>query len=265
MILWEKYSSSHSIFSNDSPVVWKYTTVLIINSWSTFRQKIEKAMRAHPVRLNSVRLRIQQVIKHNETLLIECQGDKLHIKNAVLLQKGELCWYKTISHTIPVKEGVSISCSGSCNGFLEFFQFATFQLFISWGVEIPLGMQTFNLRFSSLYVSLGTRTFTITLMNTSTNNQISICHFNIWTCLAFASKRHKPPRYKRKFVSVGYNFVSDGYSFVAYARQQGKLKSEREKWHCGFLTSSPHYSVLQHWALESRGWGEGGSWKLPWS
>ena len=102
-------------------------------------------------------------------------------------------------------------------------------------------MQTFNLRFSSLYVSLGTRTFTITLMNTSTNNQISVCHFNIWTCLAFASKRHKPPRYKRKFVSVGYNFVSNGYSFVAYARQQGKLKSERDKWHCGFLTSSPHY------------------------
>ena len=56
MILWEKYSSSHSIFSNDSPVVWKYTTVLIINSWSTFRQKIEKAMRAHPVRLNSTRI-----------------------------------------------------------------------------------------------------------------------------------------------------------------------------------------------------------------
>ena len=56
MILWEKYSSSHSIFSNDSPVVWKYTTVLIINSWSTFRQKIEKAMIAHPVRLNSTRI-----------------------------------------------------------------------------------------------------------------------------------------------------------------------------------------------------------------
>ena len=97
-----------------------------------------------------------------------------------------------------------------------------------------LGMQTFNLRFSSLYVSWGTRTFTITLMNTSTNNQISVCHFNIWTYLAFASKLHKPHWCKRKFVSEGCNFV-------AYARQQGKSKSEREKWHYGFLTYSPHH------------------------
>ena len=71
-------------------------------------------------------------------------------------------------------------------------------------------------------------------MNTSTNNQISVCHFNIWTYLAFASKLHKPHWCKRKFVSEGCNFV-------AYARQQGKSKSERKKWHCGFLTYSPHH------------------------
>ena len=45
----KKYSSSHSIFSNDSSVVWKYTTVLIIRSRSTFRQKIEESNESSPL------------------------------------------------------------------------------------------------------------------------------------------------------------------------------------------------------------------------